>query len=135
MQDKSAASTSLTSCVALSFVENIVLVYCNIIANAIQMQKHTHTLVKLCPPCEQVIKYGEPLDELQRDELRTAVEKLRRQMLRKSREYDCQILQERMELLHQAHQVPACKRSRCCEVNQPSLEENSSALNPSLQCW
>uniref|UniRef100_A0A7N6A046 Janus kinase and microtubule-interacting protein C-terminal domain-containing protein n=1 Tax=Anabas testudineus TaxID=64144 RepID=A0A7N6A046_ANATE len=34
--------------------------------------------------------------------LRTAVEKLRRQMLRKSREYDCQILQERMELLHQA---------------------------------
>lgn len=53
----------------------------------------------------QVIKYGEPLSELQRDELRTAVEKLRRQMLRKSREYDCQILQERMELLHQAHQV------------------------------
>lgn len=57
------------------------------------------------PPALQVIKYGEPLDELQRDELRTAVEKLRRQMLRKSREYDCQILQERMELLHQAHQV------------------------------
>lgn len=53
----------------------------------------------------QVIKYGEPLDPLQKDELRTAVEKLRRQMLRKSREYDCQILQERMELLHQAHQV------------------------------
>uniref|UniRef100_A0A3P8PQ08 Janus kinase and microtubule-interacting protein C-terminal domain-containing protein n=1 Tax=Astatotilapia calliptera TaxID=8154 RepID=A0A3P8PQ08_ASTCA len=53
---------------------------------------------------DKVIKYGEPLDELQRDELRTAVEKLRRQMLRKSREYDCQILQERMELLHQAHQ-------------------------------
>uniref|UniRef100_A0A8C5GB81 Janus kinase and microtubule-interacting protein 2-like n=1 Tax=Gouania willdenowi TaxID=441366 RepID=A0A8C5GB81_GOUWI len=49
-------------------------------------------------------KYGEPLDELQKDELRNAVEKLRRQMLRKSREYDCQILQERMELLHQAHQ-------------------------------
>ncbi|XP_056140440.1 janus kinase and microtubule-interacting protein 2 isoform X2 [Lampris incognitus] len=53
---------------------------------------------------DKVIKYGEPLDELQRDELRAAVEKLRRQMLRKSREYDCQILQERMELLHQAHQ-------------------------------
>uniref|UniRef100_A0A3Q3JUZ0 Janus kinase and microtubule-interacting protein C-terminal domain-containing protein n=1 Tax=Monopterus albus TaxID=43700 RepID=A0A3Q3JUZ0_MONAL len=53
---------------------------------------------------DKVIKYGEPLDELQRDELRTAVEKLRRQMLRKSREYDCQILQERMELLHQAYQ-------------------------------
>uniref|UniRef100_A0AAR2LJR1 Janus kinase and microtubule-interacting protein C-terminal domain-containing protein n=1 Tax=Pygocentrus nattereri TaxID=42514 RepID=A0AAR2LJR1_PYGNA len=56
---------------------------------------------------DKVIKYGEPLSELQRDELRTAVEKLRRQMLRKSREYDCQVLQERMELLHQAQQVPA----------------------------
>lgn len=54
---------------------------------------------------DKVIKYGEPLSELQRDELRAAVEKLRRQMLRKSREYDCQVLQERMELLHQAHQV------------------------------
>uniref|UniRef100_A0A3Q2QQ28 Janus kinase and microtubule interacting protein 2 n=1 Tax=Fundulus heteroclitus TaxID=8078 RepID=A0A3Q2QQ28_FUNHE len=53
---------------------------------------------------DKVIKYGEPLNELQKDELRMAVEKLRRQMLRKSREYDCQILQERMELLHQAHQ-------------------------------
>uniref|UniRef100_A0A8C2ZZW5 Janus kinase and microtubule interacting protein 2 n=1 Tax=Cyclopterus lumpus TaxID=8103 RepID=A0A8C2ZZW5_CYCLU len=52
--------------------------------------------------------YGEPLDELQKDELRSAVEKLRRQMLRKSREFDCQILQERMELLHQAHQVRVC---------------------------
>ncbi len=55
---------------------------------------------------DKVIKYGEPLDELQKDELRSAVEKLRRQMLRKSREFDCQVLQERMELLHQAHQVP-----------------------------
>ncbi|MBN3323622.1 JKIP2 protein, partial [Atractosteus spatula] len=54
---------------------------------------------------DTVIKYGESLTERQKDELRTAVEKLRRQMLRKSREYDCQILQERMELLHQAHQV------------------------------
>uniref|UniRef100_A0AAY5F0F2 Janus kinase and microtubule-interacting protein C-terminal domain-containing protein n=1 Tax=Electrophorus electricus TaxID=8005 RepID=A0AAY5F0F2_ELEEL len=53
---------------------------------------------------DRVIKFGEPLSELQRDELRMAVEKLRRQMLRKSREYDCQVLQERMELLHQAHQ-------------------------------
>ncbi|XP_015204907.1 janus kinase and microtubule-interacting protein 2 isoform X1 [Lepisosteus oculatus] len=53
---------------------------------------------------DTVIKYGESLTERQKDELRTAVEKLRRQMLRKSREYDCQILQERMELLHQAHQ-------------------------------
>ncbi|KAL2094404.1 hypothetical protein ACEWY4_009123 [Coilia grayii] len=53
---------------------------------------------------DKVIKYGEPLTDTQKDELRTAVEKLRRQMLRKSREYDCQVLQERMELLHQAHQ-------------------------------
>ncbi|KAJ8348024.1 hypothetical protein SKAU_G00266130 [Synaphobranchus kaupii] len=53
---------------------------------------------------DTVIKYGEPLSDKQKDELRMAVEKLRRQMLRKSREYDCQILQERMELLHQAHQ-------------------------------
>ncbi|XP_061104099.1 janus kinase and microtubule-interacting protein 2 [Conger conger] len=53
---------------------------------------------------ETVIKYGEPLSDKQKDELRMAVEKLRRQMLRKSREYDCQVLQERMELLHQAHQ-------------------------------
>lgn len=104
----------------------------------------------VCPsvrhPCDQVIKYGEPLDELQRDELRTAVEKLRRQMLRKSREYDCQILQERMELLHQAHQVPAAggqevRRSLLRSADLlwrmclGSLEENSSTLNPSLECW
>lgn len=54
---------------------------------------------------ETVIKFGELLSDKQQEELRTAVEKLRRQMLRKSREYDCQILQERMELLQQAHQV------------------------------
>ncbi|EGV96261.1 Janus kinase and microtubule-interacting protein 2 [Cricetulus griseus] len=53
---------------------------------------------------ETVIKFGELLSDKQQEELRTAVEKLRRQMLRKSREYDCQILQERMELLQQAHQ-------------------------------
>uniref|UniRef100_A0AAY4CBC8 Janus kinase and microtubule-interacting protein C-terminal domain-containing protein n=1 Tax=Denticeps clupeoides TaxID=299321 RepID=A0AAY4CBC8_9TELE len=53
---------------------------------------------------DKVIKYGDTLSDMQKDELQTAVEKLRRQMLRKSREYDCQVLQERMELLHQAHQ-------------------------------
>ncbi|KAF3705605.1 Janus kinase and microtubule-interacting protein 2 [Channa argus] len=41
-----------------------------------------------------VIKYGEPLDERQRDELRTAVEKLRRQMLRKSRDMNAEPLRE-----------------------------------------
>lgn len=54
---------------------------------------------------ETVIKFGELLSDKQQEELRAAVEKLRRQMLRKSREYDCQVLQERMELLQQAHQV------------------------------
>ncbi|XP_041078669.1 janus kinase and microtubule-interacting protein 2-like [Polyodon spathula] len=53
---------------------------------------------------DTVIKFGESLNEKQKDELRSAVEKLRRQMLRKSREFDCQILQERMEMLQQAHQ-------------------------------
>uniref|UniRef100_A0A8C5MCJ5 Janus kinase and microtubule interacting protein 2 n=1 Tax=Leptobrachium leishanense TaxID=445787 RepID=A0A8C5MCJ5_9ANUR len=53
---------------------------------------------------DTVIKFGEMLNDKQQDELRMAVEKLRRQMLRKSREFDCQILQERMELLQQAHQ-------------------------------
>ncbi|CAB1352976.1 unnamed protein product, partial [Coregonus sp. 'balchen'] len=54
---------------------------------------------------DKVIGYGEPLSDMQKDELRTSVEKLRRQMLRKSREFDCQVLAERMERLHQAHQV------------------------------
>lgn len=62
---------------------------------------------------ETVIKFGELLSEKQQEELRTAVEKLRRQMLRKSREYDCQILQERMELLQQAHQVRTESLHRC----------------------
>ncbi|KAJ3587181.1 hypothetical protein NHX12_010779 [Muraenolepis orangiensis] len=47
---------------------------------------------------------AESLSERQREQLRLAVEKLRRQILRQSRQYDSQILQERMELLQQAHQ-------------------------------
>ncbi|KAF3838432.1 hypothetical protein F7725_010200, partial [Dissostichus mawsoni] len=39
-----------------------------------------------------------------RDKLRLAVDKLRRQILRQSRQFDSQILQERMELLQQAQQ-------------------------------
>ncbi|XP_056411096.1 janus kinase and microtubule-interacting protein 1 isoform X9 [Hyla sarda] len=46
----------------------------------------------------------ECLNEAQREDLRAAVEKLRRQILRQSREFDSQILHERMELLHQAQQ-------------------------------
>lgn len=80
------------------------------------------------PTFLQVIKYGEPLDERQKDELRTAVEKLRRQMLRKSREYDCQILQERMELLHQAHQVIAAN-GEPQESHLASLEGTNSLIS------
>ncbi|CAB1316759.1 unnamed protein product [Coregonus sp. 'balchen'] len=43
---------------------------------------------------DKVIGYGEPLSDMQKDELRTSVEKLRRQMLRKSREFDCQRIRD-----------------------------------------
>uniref|UniRef100_A0AAR2JMQ7 Janus kinase and microtubule-interacting protein C-terminal domain-containing protein n=1 Tax=Pygocentrus nattereri TaxID=42514 RepID=A0AAR2JMQ7_PYGNA len=78
---------------------------------------------------DKVIKYGEPLSELQRDELRTAVEKLRRQMLRKSREYDCQVLQERMELLHQAQQVPALNNIQNLVLYLNSGDQFSMQIN------
>ncbi|XP_071412926.1 janus kinase and microtubule-interacting protein 1 isoform X1 [Pithys albifrons albifrons] len=47
---------------------------------------------------------SESLTEAQREDLRAAVEKVRRQILRQSREFDTQILHERMELLQQAQQ-------------------------------
>ncbi|XP_062431308.1 janus kinase and microtubule-interacting protein 1 isoform X1 [Rhea pennata] len=47
---------------------------------------------------------SESLSEAQREDLRAAVEKVRRQILRQSREFDSQILHERMELLQQAQQ-------------------------------
>ncbi|KAG2466092.1 JKIP3 protein, partial [Polypterus senegalus] len=50
-------------------------------------------------------RVSESLTEKQKEDLRIAVEKLRRQILRQSREFDSQILQERMELLQQAQQV------------------------------
>ncbi|MBN3283087.1 JKIP2 protein, partial [Polyodon spathula] len=50
-------------------------------------------------------RVSEALTEKQKEELRIAVEKLRRQILRQSREFDSQVLQERMELLQQAQQV------------------------------
>ncbi|XP_068570918.1 janus kinase and microtubule-interacting protein 1 isoform X2 [Cebidichthys violaceus] len=53
------------------------------------------------PACQAV---AESLTDRQREELRLAVEKLRRQILRQSRQFDSQILQERMELLQQAQQ-------------------------------
>ncbi|XP_056899072.1 janus kinase and microtubule-interacting protein 1 isoform X1 [Takifugu flavidus] len=53
------------------------------------------------PSCQAV---AESLTDRQREELRLAVDKLRRQILRQSRQFDSQILQERMELLQQAQQ-------------------------------
>nr|XP_023653034.1 janus kinase and microtubule-interacting protein 1 isoform X2 [Paramormyrops kingsleyae] len=50
-------------------------------------------------------RVGESLTERQKEDLRIAVERLRRQIQRQSREFDSQILQERMELLHQAQQI------------------------------
>lgn len=54
------------------------------------------------PACRAV---AESLTDRQREELRLAVDKLRRQILRQSRQFDSQILHERMELLQQAQQV------------------------------
>lgn len=48
---------------------------------------------------------GEALSEDQREDLQAAVEKVRRQILRQSREFDSQILRSRLELLQQAQQV------------------------------
>ncbi|KAF7667594.1 hypothetical protein LDENG_00053300 [Lucifuga dentata] len=53
------------------------------------------------PACRAV---AESLTDRQREELKLAVDKLRRQILRQSRQFDSQILQERMELLQQAQQ-------------------------------
>uniref|UniRef100_A0ABK0LG04 Janus kinase and microtubule interacting protein 1 n=1 Tax=Rattus norvegicus TaxID=10116 RepID=A0ABK0LG04_RAT len=47
---------------------------------------------------------SESLSASQREDLQAAVEKVRRQLLRQSREFDSQILRERMELLQQAQQ-------------------------------
>lgn len=49
----------------------------------------------------------EALSAGQREALQAAVEKVRRQILRQSREFDSQVLRERMELLQQAQQVRA----------------------------
>nr|KAF6500476.1 janus kinase and microtubule interacting protein 1 [Molossus molossus] len=49
-------------------------------------------------------KASEALSAGQREALQAAVEKVRRQILRQSREFDSQVLRERMELLQQAQQ-------------------------------
>uniref|UniRef100_A0A8D0EFP0 Janus kinase and microtubule interacting protein 1 n=1 Tax=Salvator merianae TaxID=96440 RepID=A0A8D0EFP0_SALMN len=50
-------------------------------------------------------RVNESLNDAQKQDLCVAVEKVRRQILRQSREFDCQILHERMELLQQAQQI------------------------------
>ncbi|XP_032877101.1 janus kinase and microtubule-interacting protein 1 isoform X2 [Amblyraja radiata] len=68
-----------------------------------QIQELEATLYNTLQQCPGN-KVSEALTEKQKEELKVAVEKWRRQVLRQSREYDGQILQERMELLQHAHQ-------------------------------
>lgn len=89
------------------------------------------------PACQAV---AESLTDRQREELRLAVDKLRRQILRQSRQYDSQILQERMELLQQAQQVRL--KTNPVRLLSPALPESdpwylSGTFNPtrSLVLW
>uniref|UniRef100_A0A8C3QXH5 Uncharacterized protein n=1 Tax=Cyanoderma ruficeps TaxID=181631 RepID=A0A8C3QXH5_9PASS len=77
---------------------------------------------------------SESLTEAQREDLRAAVEKVRRQILRQSREFDSQILHERMELLQQAQQVTPvlspppwcwCYLCGCCHCQYDSIASPS----------
>ncbi|XP_072351632.1 janus kinase and microtubule-interacting protein 2-like isoform X5 [Scyliorhinus torazame] len=68
-----------------------------------QIQELEATLYNTLQQCPGN-KVSESLTEVQKEELKLAVEKWRRQVLRQSREYDGQILQERLELLQHAHQ-------------------------------
>ncbi|XP_018416931.1 PREDICTED: janus kinase and microtubule-interacting protein 1 [Nanorana parkeri] len=67
-------------------------------------------------------RVSECLNEAQREDLRLAVDKLRRQILRQSREFDSQILHERMELLQQAQQRIRELEDRI-EVQKQQLKE------------
>uniref|UniRef100_A0A8C4HEU6 Janus kinase and microtubule interacting protein 1 n=1 Tax=Dicentrarchus labrax TaxID=13489 RepID=A0A8C4HEU6_DICLA len=75
------------------------------------------------PSCQAV---AESLTDRQREELRLAVDKLRRQILRQSRQFDSQILHERMELLQQAQQV-RLKTNRVRLLN-PALPQPEPCL-------
>ncbi|XP_059494133.1 janus kinase and microtubule-interacting protein 1-like isoform X3 [Stegostoma tigrinum] len=68
-----------------------------------QIQELEATLYNTLQQCPGN-RVSESLTEVQKEELKLAVEKWRRQVLRQSREYDGQILQERLELLQHAHQ-------------------------------
>uniref|UniRef100_A0A8C6TFJ0 Uncharacterized protein n=1 Tax=Neogobius melanostomus TaxID=47308 RepID=A0A8C6TFJ0_9GOBI len=67
-----------------------------------ELEATLHTALQQDEPACRAV--AESLGERQREELQLAVDKLRRQMLRQSRQYDSQILQERMELLQKAQQ-------------------------------
>ncbi|XP_067900391.1 janus kinase and microtubule-interacting protein 1-like [Heterodontus francisci] len=68
-----------------------------------QIQELEATLYNTLQQCPGN-RVSESLTDIQKEELKLAVEKWRRQVLRQSREYDGQILQERLELLQHAHQ-------------------------------
>uniref|UniRef100_A0A4W3JCP1 Janus kinase and microtubule interacting protein 1 n=1 Tax=Callorhinchus milii TaxID=7868 RepID=A0A4W3JCP1_CALMI len=69
-----------------------------------QIQELEATLYNTLQQCPGS-RVSESLSDKQKEELKLAVEKWRRQVLRQSREYDGQILQERQELLQHANQV------------------------------
>ncbi|KAG8505825.1 Janus kinase and microtubule-interacting protein 1 [Galemys pyrenaicus] len=72
---------------------------------------------------------GEALSEGQREDLQVAVEKVRRQILRQSREFDSQVLRERMELLQQAQQV-ALRGAQGIPVSAHWLEGGDTDRHP-----
>ncbi|KAI4540056.1 hypothetical protein MG293_009097 [Ovis ammon polii] len=74
---------------------------------------------------------SEALSEGQREDLQAAVEKLRRQILRQSREFDSQILPERMELLQQAQQKAELRHCLALfhEVNEKILLTYLSSIS------
>lgn len=71
---------------------------------------------------------SEALSEGQREDLRAAVEKLRRQILRQSRESDSQVLRERMELLQQAQQVRGRRLAPGASCPRPASEPSGGPL-------
>lgn len=73
---------------------------------------------------------SEALSEGQREALQAAVEKVRRQILRQSREFDSQILRERMELLQQAQQVR--RRPGMARSPRPSPHGRSDSSDGSV---
>ncbi|ELK06507.1 hypothetical protein PAL_GLEAN10022751 [Pteropus alecto] len=72
---------------------------------------------------------SEALSEDQREDLQAAVEKVRRQILRQSREFDSQILRSRLELLQQAQQRTRELEDKL-EAQRRHLKELEEKLTP-----